>query len=284
MYVGRFAPSPSGALHFGSLCTALGSFLRAKSQGGKFLIRIEDLDTYRCNSTYTQQILHELNALQINSDGPILYQSQRNAIYQKQLNYLIAKGYTYNCQCTRQELKQRPCPCRSLNLQGDNLNICFKAELFLEPAFTDLKQGTVQLKDQYNHIVLKRKDGLFAYNLAVVCDDIASNVTEIVRGLDLLSLTFIHKALYKAFNQPAPNYVHLPLALNENLQKYSKQNHAKAIMQSFSISQALILALKFLGQETKYYQESDDPQTIINKAILHFNFDTINKDSYQFIY
>lgn len=287
MYIGRFAPSPSGHLHFGSLVTALGCYLRAKSVDGKFIIRIEDIDTQRCSNDNAQSIITSLHNIGIDSDEPIIYQSSRLELYQHYLDYLIQQGYTYNCQCTRAQLKQRPCTCESLNLQGNGpYNICFKTSLFLCSTFEDKLLGTVKREDtsELYHVVLKRKDNNFAYNLCVVCDDIEQNITEVVRGFDLLNMTFVHLALYKAFKHKAPCYLHLPLALDINGNKYSKQNHSKAINLDVNSQQLLKDALMFLDQDLRSLDFSQECTLILKQASLNFKLKNIAHHSKVFIY
>ena len=287
MYIGRFAPSPSGHLHFGSLVTAIGCYLRAKSLNGKFIVRIEDIDTQRCSSDNAQSIITSLQNISLYSDEPIVYQSHRHKIYQKFLNYLIAKDYTYNCQCTRAQLKQRPCPCEHLQLQGNGpYNICFKANLFMSDYFEDKLLGTIKRQNdaQLQHVVLKRKDNIFAYNLCVVCDDILQNITEVVRGFDLLNMTFVHLALYKALNHQAPDFLHLPLAINEQGVKYSKQNHAKAVILEKNSQQVLKEVLCFLDQNILDLDFSQSCDSILKQASLNFKLDKIAHHSKVFIY
>ena len=213
-YIGRFAPSPSGRLHFGSVVAALGSYLRAKSLNGKWLIRIEDLDTPRCPPGTAQIILQELDALGLKSDGEILIQSQRKKIYEKVLNDLIAKKQAFFCTCTRAQLTKRPCHCYLETKENlSHASIRFKPLRGYAPSFHDELQGDIKVNLPDKFITLKRSDGIIAYNLACVIDDALCNVTEIVRGSDLIDVTPIQISLFKALHHKIPDFLHLPLAL-----------------------------------------------------------------------
>lgn len=248
-YVGRFAPSPSGPLHLGSLVSALASFLDAKHHHGQWLIRIEDVDSQRCKPEHSIDIIETLESYQLISDAPVIYQSQQSAVYQSHLNTLIDKGLAFPCQCTRQALKQ---------VGGIHHHLC-QADTHAPHSwrvlsdmdavnFHDRLQGkqTQHPLNENGHSIIKRKDQDYAYLLAVVVDDYQQGINQVVRGTDLLSTTATQLNLFKAFGWQAPNYCHIPLVFGENKLKLSKQNHAPAIKKADLAT--LKLALKHLNQ------------------------------------
>ncbi|NVC93454.1 tRNA glutamyl-Q(34) synthetase GluQRS [Vibrio natriegens] len=248
-YVGRFAPSPSGPLHFGSLVAALGSYFQAKANHGAWLVRIEDLDPPREMPGATQAILQALQAYQLHWDGEVVYQSQRHHLYQAQIDTWLENGDAYYCQCTRKQIKQHggfyPGTCRDKNLKEGAIRLKMTKPI---ASFFDLKHGTIQIPEQLvnEDFIIKRRDGLFAYNLAVVLDDIDQGVTEVVRGADLIEPTGRQISLYQILGQPEVSYLHLPLAIDNNGNKLSKQNHATAI-DIDNPKPALLKAMTFLG-------------------------------------
>ncbi|MCF7481389.1 tRNA glutamyl-Q(34) synthetase GluQRS [Vibrio sp. J1-1] len=248
-YVGRFAPSPSGPLHFGSLVAALGSYFQAKANHGAWLVRIEDLDPPREMPGATQAILEALQAYQLHWDGEVVYQSQRHHLYQAQIDTWLENGDAYYCQCTRKQIKQHggfyPGTCRDKNLKEGAIRLKMTKPI---ASFIDLKHGTIQIPEQLvnEDFIIKRRDGLFAYNLAVVLDDIDQGVTEVVRGADLIEPTGRQISLYQILGQPEVSYLHLPLAIDNNGNKLSKQNHATAI-DIDNPKPALLKAMTFLG-------------------------------------
>ncbi|MFZ6039124.1 tRNA glutamyl-Q(34) synthetase GluQRS [Vibrio natriegens] len=248
-YVGRFAPSPSGPLHFGSLVAALGSYFQAKANHGAWLVRIEDLDPPREMPGATQAILEALQAYQLHWDGEVVYQSQRHHLYQAQIDTWLENGDAYYCQCTRKQIKQHggfyPGTCRDKNLKEGAIRLKMTKPI---ASFFDLKHGTIQIPEQLvnEDFIIKRRDGLFAYNLAVVLDDIDQGVTEVVRGADLIEPTGRQISLYQILGQPEVSYLHLPLAIDDNGNKLSKQNHATAI-DIDNPKPALLKAMTFLG-------------------------------------
>lgn len=275
-YIGRFAPSPSGRLHFGSVVAALGSYLRAKSLNGKWLIRIEDLDTPRCPPETTDIILQELDALGLKSDGEILIQSHRKKIYEQALRTLLDERQAFFCTCTRAQLTKRPCHCYLETKENlPHASIRFKPLRGYAPSFHDELQGDIKVNLPDKFITLKRSDGIIAYNLACVTDDALCNVTEIVRGSDLIDVTPIQISLFKALHHKIPDFLHLPLALEANGCKLSKQNHAPAIFDLFTPQEIFIRALIFLGQDTSKINSNASLQTIIDYAVINFNLDKI---------
>jgi len=258
-YVGRFAPSPTGPLHFGSLVAALGSCLDARASGGRWLLRIEDVDEPRCSGAVADDIPRMLEVLGFQWDGPVLWQSQRKARYRDALNALASGGLVYPCACTRREMVDSvvaedgaavypgTCrlglpagkPARAWRLRVDDVDI----------AFEDALQGrrVQNLARQVGDFVLLRADGYFAYQLAVVVDDADQGVTHVVRGADLLGSTPRQIYLQHRLRWPTPAYTHLPIAVNRNGEKLSKQTRASAIDITRS-AQQLVAALRFLGQ------------------------------------
>jgi glutamyl-Q tRNA(Asp) synthetase len=251
-YVGRFAPSPSGPLHFGSLIAALGSYFQAKSNKGTWLVRMEDLDPPREMAGAAQLILNALETYHLFWDGEVMYQSQRHHAYQEKINEWLRSGQAYYCQCSRKEIKAAGGyylgKCRNQPVtEGINCSIRLRVDTPIYQ-FLDAKQGAISIPAPLaeEDFIIKRRDGLFAYNLAVVLDDIEQNVTEIVRGADLIEPTGRQIGLYQLLNKPSPKYLHLPLAVDQNGSKLSKQNHATAI----DLKQpkpTLIQAIEFLG-------------------------------------
>ncbi len=266
-YVGRFAPSPTGPLHAGSLVAALASWLDARAHGGQWLVRIEDVDTPRCVPGASQEILRQLAACGLLPDAPPVYQSQRSALYQRALEQLITQGAAYPCACSRKDIETAihlrggekprhservyPGTCRT-GLQGKS----GRAWRFLTSSKQDKDQLT-QLNEKYEAInnvanvvnwhdrrlgslqqdvaqqvgdfVLQRADGLWAYQLAVVVDDAAQGITHIVRGEDLTDNTARQILLQRALGYSMPTYLHTPLVLASDGQKLSKQNAAQPL-------------------------------------------------------
>ena len=253
-YVGRFAPSPTGSLHAGSLVAALASWLDARAHNGQWLVRIEDIDTPRCVKGADQHILQQLATCGLVADGEPTWQSQRTHLYENALTHLINKGWAYPCGCSRKEIEdvyvsqgqdiQRhsaaiyPGSCRD-GLNGKparawRLNVqTVMHALHLPPAvqWHDRRMGHQQqdVAREVGDFVLKRADGLWAYQLAVVVDDADQGVTHVVRGEDLHDNTARQILLQKALGLPTPIYLHTPLVLGENGEKLSKQNGAMAL-------------------------------------------------------
>ncbi|MEP0354250.1 tRNA glutamyl-Q(34) synthetase GluQRS [Paraglaciecola sp.] len=274
-YVGRFAPSPSGPLHFGSLVTALASYIQAKSQKGRWLLRIEDIDPPREVKGASDNILTCLEAHHLLWDSEVVYQSARTDFYQEKLHWLMEHGHTYHCECTRVQLSSLPngnlCDCAKSIVSAQNSAIKFK---HLEPilTFQDTLLGTQKFDKSASpaQFSLKRKDGLYAYQLAVVVDDIQQGITEVARGADLLDATMFQLALFKAFQASPPSYMHFPVVVNQEGKKLSKQNHAKAIDIKLA-SNNLCDALRFLGMNVPNSYQLDRPQNVITWAIEHWD-------------
>lgn len=263
-YVGRFAPSPSGDLHFGSLIAALGSYLQARSEGGRWLVRIEDIDPPREIPGAAARILAALDHYGLHWDGPVIYQSQRHEAYRATLDWLKQQGLSYNCTCTRSRIQQigglYDGHCRDRHLLAESAAIRLRQT---HPVYTfyDKLLGELHAVSELaeEDFIIRRRDGLFAYNLAVVVDDAFQGVTEIVRGADLIEPTVRQIALYQQLQQPVPSYLHLPLALNHDGNKLSKQNHAPPLPNG-DPRPILVEALSFLHQPLpECWQDLDLP-------------------------
>lgn len=257
-YRGRFAPSPTGLLHAGSLTTAVGSYLQARSQGGEWLLRMEDLDPPREMPGASTAILRTLEALGFAWDGPVVYQSQRLDAYQQALDQLIALQRAYPCACTRREIALAghagldgivyPGTCRAGVPAGRHgrawrLRVPAGQTCFEDGVLGWIEQDVSACVGDY---VLKRADGLFAYQLAVVVDDAWQGVNAVVRGADLLDSTTRQIVLQQALGVPTPSYVHLPVLVNAAGEKLSKQTLAPAIRPDAAAAE-LRLALIRLG-------------------------------------
>lgn len=258
IYRGRFAPSPTGPLHFGSLVTAVGSYLDARSAGGIWLVRIEDLDPPREVRGATDDILRTLEQFGFYWDDAILYQSRNQDAYRQALEELGHKNCIYPCSCSRRDIRESggdtaiyPGTCRhgvassakpqAIRMRVDNAVIEYRDRL----------AGTLheELASQVGDFIIRRTDGLFAYQLAVVVDDALQGITDVVRGHDLFDNTARQIYLQQQLGYSTPHYLHLPLATWPDGSKYSKQTHAPAVSQENPVSQ-LVRALHFLGQTT----------------------------------
>ena len=235
-YVGRFAPSPTGPLHFGSLVAALASWLDARSARGRWLVRMEDLDRPRVVPGAAEKILRQLEVLGLQPDGPVVYQSARLGLYESALGKLQSR--TYPCSCTRKELEDSalaidgsriyPGTCRDGIAPGKSpraLRIRTAPETI---RFTDRVQGAIEqsVEAEVGDFVLRRADGIFSYQLAVVVDDAEQGVTDVVRGADLLDSTARQIHLQRLLGLPTPRYLHVPVATNAAGEKLSKQTRA----------------------------------------------------------
>lgn len=258
MYIGRFAPSPTGPMHFGSLVTAVASYLDAKHQNGLWKIRIEDLDQPRVVKQSDKAILNTLHQHGFQWDDEIIYQSHRIDIYEEYASHLNQKENTYFCECSRKEIADSalagidgmiyPGTCRDKKLDSQYHALRIKAEDICM-AFKDKIQGVIQqniLKD-FGDYILKRSDGIYAYQLAVVIDDALQNINNIVRGADLIDSTLRQIYLQKKLSFPSIHYAHIPIA-TLNQKKLSKENQSTPIDHS-NIKDNLIACLKFLGQD-----------------------------------
>lgn len=284
-YRGRFAPSPSGPLHFGSLVTALASYLDAKAHQGVWLVRMEDVDPPREQPGAAKLILHTLEDHGLEWDESVLYQSQRYAAYQAVLEHLQQHNLAYPCRCSRHTLATMggiyDGRCRqetidlsqphSLRLKLYDLPAAWGAQGGDTIEFDDIFQGhqSQNLRTQAGDQILKRRDGFYAYQLAVVVDDIEQRITHIVRGSDLLEVTGRQLRLFELLQAPLPLFGHLPLALQPNGQKMSKQNQAKPIDSRYA-SRNLWHALTFLGQNPPEGLAHSSTDDILRWGIEHW--------------
>ena len=274
-YVGRFAPTPSGQMHFGSLVTALGSFLQAKSQNGRWLLRIEDIDPLREVAGASGSILRCLEAHHLFWDHEVIYQSNRSDLYNEKIQYLTEQGFTYHCQCSRTQLVNlkfgQTCVCAKQNLNNENSAIRFRHHNIHQQFFDELLgQVNFPKLDIPAQFAIKRKDNLFAYQLAVVVDDIQQGITEVARGADLLDATLFQLALYQAFDRPAPKFLHFPVVVTGPGKKLSKQNHACEI-NSNDARTNLTNALEFLGFLLPKELQRGSTQNILNWALCEWD-------------
>lgn len=259
-YRGRFAPSPTGPLHLGSLVAAVGSFLEARTRNGEWQLRMEDVDAPRCSMAAAADILRTLEACGFVWDGEIVWQSRRTAAYAAALEQLKAARLVYPCACTRKEMADSaigvdgaaiyPGTCRRGLPPGRPARSWRLAVGKAQVAFDDAIQGRIEsaLADEAGDFILLRADGLFAYQLAVVADDALAGISHVVRGADLLASTARQIFLQRCLGVPTPAYAHLPVVVNAAGEKLSKQTHAAAIEIS-NPGPSIFAALDFLGQD-----------------------------------
>jgi len=259
MYVGRFAPSPTGPLHFGSLLAALASWLDARAARGRWLVRMEDLDTPRQQPGASDLILRTLERFGLTWDGPVAYQSLRSRNYETALERL--RLHTYWCGCTRREIADSslglaadgaqiyPGTCRSGLAPGRSARALRVKTGKEAVSFTDRAQGPQSQvpERQVGDFVVYRADGQFAYQLAVVIDDEEQRITDVVRGADLLDSTARQIHLQRLLGYATPRYLHVPVAVNTAGEKLSKQTGARPVDAAHP-EQAIRKALRFLGQ------------------------------------
>jgi glutamyl-Q tRNA(Asp) synthetase len=262
--IGRFAPSPTGPLHLGSLVAAVGSWLYARVEGARWLVRMEDIDTPRVVPGSAEEILAALRRYALEWDGEVVWQSRRTALYERALSELRAKGLVYDCACSRADLQRAPSAplgsepvypgtCRNGIASGKTARaIRFRAPDEIV-AFDDLVVGHQQenVAERTGDFVVRRADGLFAYQLAVVVDDAEQGVTQVVRGADLLASTPRQIALQRALGYPTPRYAHLPLVVNADGSKLGKRDGALPLpaLDAARVCETLALALRHLGIE-----------------------------------
>ncbi len=256
-YVGRFAPSPTGPLHFGSLLAAVASYVQAKSHAGLWLLRVEDIDPPRQEEGATEEILAALDRYGFEWDGPVTYQSESEEKHRHVVSELRAAGLAYPCSCSRQDLATATQGPLGAVYPGTCRNGCEGAEFAVRVRtddatveFVDLLQGTQcqHLDTESGDFVILRRDGLIAYHLAVVVDDFDQGITEIVRGIDLLDSTPRQIHLQRLLDYRTPAYLHIPVAENKQGQKLSKLTGAPALPLD-KVGQILTAALDALGQQ-----------------------------------
>jgi glutamyl-Q tRNA(Asp) synthetase len=261
MITGRFAPSPTGPLHLGSLVAAVGSWLHAQRAGGRWLVRIEDIDTPRVVAGSAEEILAALRRYALDWDGEVVWQSQRTALYERAVAELREKNVIFDCACSRADLQRAasaplgeepryPGTCRD----GLPPGRAARSLRFRSPGGDDF--------------IVRRADGLFAYQLAVVVDDAEQGVTQVVRGADLLSSTPRQIALQQALGYPTPEYAHLPLVLNPDGTKLGKRDGALPLptLDDARVRETLSLALRHLGINVA----PDEPRRMLDDATLAF--------------
>jgi len=275
---GRFAPSPTGPLHLGSLVAAVGSWLFARREGGRWLVRMEDLDTPRVVPGSADEILRALERYGLTWDGEVIYQSQRTSLYDDALASLRARNLVYDCACSRADLQRAasaplgrepvyPGTCS----EGLPLGRVARAIRFRAPsgviAFDDVILGRNEedVFERTGDFVIRRADGLYAYQLAVVVDDAEQGVTQVVRGADLLTSTARQIALQRALDLTTPSYAHLPLVVNADGSKLGKRDGALPLpsLDEDRVSETLAFALKFLGVDV----ERDSPAQMLSEAL-----------------
>jgi glutamyl-Q tRNA(Asp) synthetase len=285
-YRGRFAPSPTGPLHFGSLVAAVGSYLETHWNRGKWLVRMEDLDRPREVRGASTSILRMLEAYGFEWDGQVVFQSRRDAAYGAALKRLEHVRAVFPCACTRREISDSalaaasepiyPGTCRkglspgrsarAMRVRVDNRVI----------AFEDLLQGRIEqnLAREVGDFVVRRADGFFAYQLAVVVDDFEQSITDVVRGADLLASTPRQILLQRLLGHPVPRYMHLPVVVNQRGEKLSKQTRAAPL----TVAEAplrLWQALRFLGQEPPVELAAGKIADIWNWALANWRTERI---------
>lgn len=278
-YIGRFAPSPSGALHFGSLVAALGSYLDARSRQGHWWVRIEDIDPPREIPGAADTILFQLEHYGLLWDGDVLWQSQRRDAYLDILSQLRTDQQSYYCHCSRRRIRAQggyyDGYCRYLGLSANNAAVRFYQQ---QPVYTfnDQIRGDIHADPRLaaEDFIIHRRDGLFAYNLAVVVDDHYQGVNYIVRGADLIEPTVRQISLYQQLGWPIPAYLHLPLVITADGNKLSKQNHAPPLPQG-DPRPLLVRALAVLGQTLPADWQDLTTERLLAKAVSGWDRDKI---------
>lgn len=288
-YIGRFAPSPTGPVHYGTLVAAVASYLQAKKNNGKWLLRIDDIDTLRTVNDSDTDILSTLEQFGFEWDGEIIYQTNQIDFYLQALDKLISKSAVFPCLCSRKQLAKEnaniyPGTCRhrplpeseehALRITGENVDI----------GFIDAVMGkqSQNIKQQCGDFIIKRRDGLFAYQLAVVVDDAIQGITEVVRGIDLLDSTPRQIYLQQQLNYATPSYCHLPLAVNIQGDKISKSAGAAPI--DIKNKEILLLnTLHFLGQNPPEALARSNINDIWFWAIKHWETNSIPKVNKQIL-
>lgn len=284
-YCGRFAPSPSGPLHFGSLVAALGSFLDARAHRGRWLLRIEDLDPPRVVTGAADTIRWQLEGLGLVWDEEIVYQSERRAAYDEAFDLLRQNGALYRCDCSRKQLLERarlgpegpiyPGTCRLRDVDGQQA--AWRLRTPDHPIICRdrlLGEHAIDVRSRLGDFIIRRNDGIYAYQLAVVVDDARQGVTDIVRGVDLWWSTPRQIWLQALLRLPHPRYLHLPLVKNAAGEKLSKQTLAPAIEPQQAVP-LLLDALVFLGQRPPDALRRGRRTDVLQWAVEHWRPDSI---------
>ena len=277
-YIGRFAPTPSGYLHFGSLTAALASYLDARAHQGLWLLRIEDIDPPREMPGASGAILHTLERYGFEWDGEVLYQSSRHDAYQSCVDKLLSQGLAYYCRCSRKQLADSPIypgTCRNALLGEQDAAVRLRVPE-LNYAFTDRVQGEFaqHLGRELGDFVIRRRDTFYAYQLAVVLDDALQGVTDIVRGADLLDNTPRQLYLQELLGFSQPRYLHIPLLTEPSGHKLGKSYRSPALPTD-QVSQLLVRALRALNQPWHAELCHSTPQEVLKWAIAHWDADLI---------
>lgn len=276
MLTGRFAPSPTGPLHAGSLLAALASYCEAKAAGGRWLVRIEDLDPPREMPGASDLILRQLEACGFEWDGEVRFQSTRHAAYDAALQQLQDQHDLFWCRCSRAELARLPSlaypgTCRGFTSPRTDAAIRLRVDdspvQFRDGLFGDQQED---VRQSIGDFVLKRRDGLYAYQLAVVVDDADQGISQVVRGADLLDNTARQIVLQRRLRLPTPDYVHLPLVVHPDGSKLSKQTFAPALPLA-DTSPLLLRALHQLNQSPPAELADEPPSTILTWAVQHWD-------------
>lgn len=274
-YIGRFAPTPSGYLHFGSLVAALASWLDARAAGGRWLLRMEDLDPPREVAGAQTAILKTLERYGLQWDGEVVYQSQRHAAYQQIIDRLLAQGLAYACTCSRKQLEPYggiyPGTCRNAGHSTQDAAIRVRVPE-LRYRFEDRVQGmnSQHLGDESGDFVIRRRDGLYAYQLAVVLDDAWQGVTDIVRGADLLDSTPRHLYLQELLGLPQPRYLHVPLIIQPDGNKLGK-SYRSPPLDADQAAALLVRALRALGQRPEADLAHGGVQDVLRWGVEHWD-------------
>ncbi|WDG95085.1 tRNA glutamyl-Q(34) synthetase GluQRS [Pseudomonas chlororaphis] len=274
-YTGRFAPTPSGHLHFGSLVAALASYLDARAVGGRWLVRMEDLDPPREEPGAQAAILKALESYGFEWDGEMVRQSDRHAAYAEVLNRLFNQGLAYACTCSRKQLEPYhgiyPGLCRNAGHGQEDAAIRLRVPE-LEYRFTDRVQGEFRqhLGRNVGDFVIRRRDGLYAYQLAVVLDDAWQGVTDIVRGADLLDSTPRQLYLQELLGLPQPRYLHVPLITQPDGHKLGKSYRSPPLAAD-QATPLLLRALRALGQKTDSEMVHASPREVLTWGIEHWD-------------
>lgn len=274
-YVGRFAPTPSGYLHFGSLVAALASYLDARAAGGRWLLRMEDLDPPREMPGAQDAILSTLERYGFEWDGTLIRQSDRHAEYAALIDRLFSQGLAYACTCTRKQLEGHagiyPGLCRNAGHADEDAAIRLRVPE-LQYHFTDRVQGEFcqHLGREVGDFVIRRRDGLFAYQLAVVLDDAWQGITDVVRGADLLDSTPRQLYLQELLGLSQPRYLHVPLIIQPDGHKLGK-SYRSPPLPSDQATPLLLRALRALGQPAPTELHCASPQELLQSAIAHWD-------------
>ena len=282
-YIGRFAPSPTGPLHFGSLLTAVASYLEARKHGGQWLLRVEDIDPPRERPGASDEILRALEQYGFEWDGPVSYQSKSRGAHDEALQALIDSGNAYHCGCSRQDLAAAargplgviyPGTCRNGSAAEETALRVLTDDVPV--AFNDGLQGgqAQQLRSESGDFIIFRRDGLIAYHLAVAVDDHLQGITHIVRGIDLMDSTPRQIWLQKLLGYATPAYSHIPVAINNQGQKLSKNTGAAGVPVEQS-ARFLMLALQTLGQNPPHAMNSASSNEIWAWAQANWNIESL---------